>query len=198
MHPEILATKLLLRQEINGIPTNILKLNCNGAVIVDSVQHYARVVQCSPDDFLGPGARDCSVMYRRGKHIILYNDCVLSTARKRWSIAHEIGHICCGHTSDGLKEEQEANAFAGELLIPSVVLHYLLNKKYISTVNDVADIFKVSLQAAQIRLDTLSQHCYTSLDKNLLELYIPIIQKKCTEPIITIPRKCFYTGVTIL
>ena len=65
MHPEILATKLLLRQKINGIPTNILKLNCNGAVIVDSVQHYAHLVQCSPEDFLGPGARDCSVMYHR-------------------------------------------------------------------------------------------------------------------------------------
>lgn len=198
MHPEILATKLLLRQKINGIPTNILKLNCNGAVIVDSVQHYAHLVQCSPEDFPGPGARDCSVMYHRKKHIILYNDYVLSTARKRWSIAHEIGHICCGHTSDGLKEEQQANAFAGELLIPSVVLRYLLDNKYISTVNDVADTFKVSLQAAQKRLDTLSQHRYTRLDENLLELYIPIIQRTCTEPIITIPYKCFYTGVAIL
>ena len=137
-------------------------------------------------------------MYHRKKHIILYNDYVLSTARKRWSIAHEIGHICCGHTSDGLKEEQQANAFAGELLIPSVVLRYLLDNKYISTVNDVADTFKVSLQAAQKRLDTLSQHRYTRLDENLLELYIPIIQRTCTEPIITIPYKCFYTGVAIL
>ncbi|MFA5273004.1 MAG: ImmA/IrrE family metallo-endopeptidase [Candidatus Peribacter sp.] len=45
---------------------------------------------------------------------------------KRWTVAHEIGHWCMGHVSSigaptsFLKEyhEQEANAFAGALLIP--------------------------------------------------------------------------------
>lgn len=50
-----------------------------------------------------------------------------STVRSRFTIAHEIGHIALEHTSvwGGCKQyseksqEVEANAFAGELLVPS-------------------------------------------------------------------------------
>ena len=54
--------------------------------------------------------------------------------RNRFTIAHELGHFVLGHLSKSYdsqdfesskKEEVEANAFAGELLIPTTVLKKL-------------------------------------------------------------------------
>lgn len=44
--------------------------------------------------------------------------------RRRFTIAHEIGHLLLGHTctnkqDDGTHNEREANLFAGELLVPT-------------------------------------------------------------------------------
>lgn len=60
-----------------------------------------------------------------GKGGIAYNDA--SFLSKRWTVAHEIGHWCMGHISsfgDPIgrlpdHQEQEADTFAGALLIPS-------------------------------------------------------------------------------
>jgi hypothetical protein len=59
-----------------------------------------------------------------GKGGIAYNDA--SFLSKRWTVAHEIGHWCMGHISsfgDPIgklpnHQEQEADTFAGALLIP--------------------------------------------------------------------------------
>lgn len=59
-----------------------------------------------------------------GQGGIAYNDA--SFLSKRWTVAHEIGHWCMGHVSsfgDPIgrlphHQEQEADAFAGALLLP--------------------------------------------------------------------------------
>ncbi len=39
--------------------------------------------------------------------------------RQRFSVAHELGHHCLGHThDDGAVAEKQANIFAGALLVP--------------------------------------------------------------------------------
>jgi len=90
--------------------------------------------------------------------------------RKRFSLAHELGHWVLGHTrsyarpdvsidnppepEDIIKnnaiEESEANEFAGELLVPLAQL-----KKHLSQTPDIeklAAIFNVSTQDISIRL----------------------------------------------
>lgn len=90
--------------------------------------------------------------------------------RKRFSLAHELGHWVLGHThsysrsdvtidnppepEDSIKnnaiEESEADEFAGELLVPLMHL-----KKHISQTPDIeklATIFNVSTQVVSIRL----------------------------------------------
>jgi len=57
---------------------------------------------------------------REGRHyIILYNDAPhIPPGRKRFTLAHELGHYTLRHRRDGEKEEQEANCFARNLLAP--------------------------------------------------------------------------------
>lgn len=100
---------------------------------------------------------------RRG--IIRVRDMPGELGRKRFAVAHEIGHwvlhggvsqlaLC---TSDDLVDyrsstiEIEANAFAGELLMPSASFGRLCKEPDLEVVRTLADTYKVSLTAAALR-----------------------------------------------
>ena len=87
----VLAVKLLLRQRITSLRTDPLHLDCSGQILVDSVQHYAECVGRSAEDFMAQSSRDCQAYAVYGRYLILYNREVLSSCRRRWSIAHERG-----------------------------------------------------------------------------------------------------------
>lgn len=90
--------------------------------------------------------------------------------RQRFSIAHEIGHYLLGHYKDVFVDsaeitegrfdirdtvqnkiqEQEANYFAGELLIPSEMIKRDFVK--IHNVEEIAKLYKVSKEALWVRL----------------------------------------------
>lgn len=199
MQPKKMAVKLLLRQNICSLDTDLFRLDCRGHIIVDSIQHYAQSVHRDPRDFIGECMSECVVFPRRGRHLILYNDWILSSVRKRWSIAHEIGHICCGHTTDGPQQEAQANEFAAELLIPEIVLCEAISAGLVYNAQDAASFFKVSLQAAQNQFRRAASHRnFGDLDYQLLQKYLPLIKAELSEPIITIPHRSFCQGVMIL
>ena len=199
MQPKKLAVKVLLRQNICSIDTDLFRLDCRSHIIIDSVQHYAQSVHRDPRDFIGERMAECVVFPRRGRHLILYNDWILSSARKRWSIAHEIGHICCCHTEDGPEQETQANDFAAELLMPQIVLREAISAGLVCNVQDVASLFRVSLQAAQNQLRSAnSPHHFGDLDYQLLQKYLPLIRGKICDPLITIPYRNFCQGSIII
>lgn len=89
--------------------------------------------------------------------------------RKIFTVAHELGH-CCLH-SDSLKishvefrtintykdiREQEVNIFAGELLIPEIVLMPIYNKYILPSLKELSKIFCVSTNVMAARLDYLN------------------------------------------
>ena len=200
MQPKKLAVKLLLRQQIRSIDTDLFRLDCRNHIVLDSIQHFSQCVNRDPHDFIGEGANDCVVIPRRGRYLILYNDWILSSARKRWSIAHEIGHICCGHTTDDPLQEAQANIFASELLIPEIVLQEAFRMGLVCTAQDIASLFHVSLQAAQNQMESLEcSKTFGELDRQLLQKYIPVLKKRVVEPIISIPYRNFQRDtITIL
>ena len=153
----VLAVKLLLRQRITSLRTDPLHLDCSGQILVDSVQHYAECVGRSAEDFMAQNSRDCQAYAVYGRYLILYNREVLSSCRRRWSIAHELGHICCRHSCDGVREEAEANAFAASLLMPTAATGELIHRGRLRDAEDMCDIFGVSLQSAQLRMQQLEQ-----------------------------------------
>lgn len=102
-----------------------------------------------------------------------------SLHRKRFTVAHELGH-CCLHgdslqdgyvefrnnTNIGLPKEIEANTFAGELLIPEHSLHNIINRLIKPSIKALADIFEVSIPVMRGRLELLKIPYYDDvLDK---------------------------------
>ena len=90
-----------------------------------------------------------------------------SLNRQRFTVAHELGHIILHHesneesykevdfrTNNGFDErESQANSLAAALLMPRTKANEIWKK--LQDVDDFADAFKVSKQAASIRLENL-------------------------------------------
>jgi Zn-dependent peptidase ImmA (M78 family) len=119
-----------------------------------------------------------------GQGIIAYSD-DQSNQRKRFTIAHELGHFLL-HKSDGedtvfldtdfivkyrsnkvyteteLRQEQEANTFAASLLMPRELIFKELNKSELRNMSEsdliyeLARIFDVSVPAMTFRLSNLN------------------------------------------
>lgn len=75
--------------------------------------------------------------------------------RRRFTIAHEIGHLLLGHVCTGVQEskshnEKEADTFAGELLIPTA----LIKKDYAkhADLKKLSELYRVSPTAMTIKL----------------------------------------------
>lgn len=74
---------------------------------------------------------------------------------RRFTIAHEIGHMMMGHTCSGNSKdnsyhETEANKFAAELLMPSKFLKTDLQR--LKDIPEMAKLYRVSAEALAIRL----------------------------------------------
>jgi Zn-dependent peptidase ImmA (M78 family) len=77
-----------------------------------------------------------------------------SVVRKRFTIAHEIGHLAMEHTSSWggcnqfskKSQEKEADAFAGELLVPSEDLKEFTKQK--RTIQEIMSRYWISNPAA--------------------------------------------------
>ena len=74
--------------------------------------------------------------------------------RRRFTIAHEIGHLLLGHTHsdhvDDSHNEAEANAFAGELLMPTAFIKN--DYKKLPNLEKLSKLYRVSSQALTIKL----------------------------------------------
>lgn len=105
---------------------------------------------------------DGRIVYgKRGKALITVNSNLTYEPRKRFTIAHELGHYVLGHNRKEVahdnqasmeyyksgSQETEANQFASELLIPtSVFLEYLEGEKFTpQLMHDLAEEFKTSV-----------------------------------------------------
>jgi Zn-dependent peptidase ImmA (M78 family) len=75
--------------------------------------------------------------------------------RRRFTIAHEIGHLILGHTCTKIQgesshNETEANIFAGELLVPTNFIK--TDFKNTPSLPDLCKLYRVSDQALTIKL----------------------------------------------
>lgn len=80
--------------------------------------------------------------------------------RKRFTIAHEIGHIYLRHYKHLSPSHREANIFASELLIPGLYLKKLVIEDGWRDKKQLSSHFKVSRQALEIRLQELGLSDY--------------------------------------
>jgi len=95
-----------------------------------------------------------------GTCLIVYS-VAISDLRRRFTIAHELGHILLEHISIGGdssqiskgSQEKEANCFAGELLIPAKDIKKYFKENPNVTIDDIQKRYLVSKEAAFVAIN---------------------------------------------
>lgn len=112
--------------------------------------------------------------YYRGesRFVIMYNDMVYSHNRKRFTIAHELGHCLLGHNLNRRYDvqEKEANYFAKRLLVPLPLVDRVLGFSILSVnerVEDISSVFDVSRQVAAYSLGNIEKLSWVADDLGL-------------------------------
>ena len=88
--------------------------------------------------------------------------------RVRWTLAHELGHICLHHEHLEADPEDEADSFAAEFLMPSAEIRPSLHNLTIPNLHNLKRYWGVSMQAIiqhAYRLGTISRDQRTHLFK---------------------------------
>lgn len=163
------ATKQLAQAKISGppVPVETIAKKMGATLVFEPFK--------GEDDISG-------ILYRKGKHTIIGINSVHSETRRRFSIAHELGHLALHHKKLFIdkvvrvdfrdrtsslainQEEIAANAFAAELLMPRDFIIEEIKRKLSKRssrltkeklINDLAKTFKVSSQAMEYRLNNL-------------------------------------------
>ena len=184
------AVRLLLCQQVNGLVLDPFRLQHVGrTVYFDSIQNYMRTVGWRPGELPLALQDGCTVVLSRDpdSYLVLYQR-VGSYTRRRFTAAHELGHIYLGHTADGPVQEREANWFAGQLLMPDCLLRELWRLQGHLLGEELESWFEVSRAAATTRLSQLQRYppVRTGLDRQLLALYQPFLERALKEPLISI------------
>lgn len=99
---------------------------------------------------------------RENGEICIFTDESQNDRRRRFTIMHELGHYLLGHLGDEPlsrsesdckpEEEQAADRFAADMLMPACVLWGL----DVHTPEEIAKLCNVSMQAARIRAERMA------------------------------------------
>lgn len=144
-----LAWRILIDEKICELPISISKI-CHSLGIV--IKYY------NPAD----GNDGCSFIVDGTPTIFISRN--ISNSRKRFTAAHELGHILLGHAGryklvnrepspHDNPVEQSANVFASRLLAPACVL-WGCN---VHTAEDISKLCDISMQSAVFRMERMEQ-----------------------------------------
>lgn len=195
----------------------------------EMLNHPENVNLCELRDLIGievisdkPINKDGYLVCCDGMKLIFVSSKITNTHRRKFIVAHEVGHFlmhraglyCCNNIRDdgttvvnSSLQENEANSFASELLLPISELKKMLPVAPVnfSTVKRIADRFDVSITHAAMRAIQSSNAeneillCY---DGNKLKWFssanagirYSCIPKFCPIDIDTAPRKTDVAG----
>lgn len=147
------------RQQLGIDP--LVPIGCVVTVVEDHLD-LPIVIASLPESIAG-------CCWKEGARVVLWVNGTQAAVRQRFTLAHELGHVRCGHdagipvdtvetlagrTTDS--REIQANAFAAELLAPAEGVRGLIERE--PTLEDVVHIaarFGISTIAAVYRLNTL-------------------------------------------
>lgn len=135
------VTNLLIKHNIFCVPISGFEIASKMGVEVRPYPHkkYDLLLKVSEDGFTA---------FKDDKPIIYYNPYQMYQ-RMNNTIMHEIGHIILGHQQESELAEAEVNFFAKYLLAPPALIH----KLQLHSPDEIANIFEISHQAAQIAWD---------------------------------------------
>lgn len=162
-------------------------------VSVTKIAQYFKVniVKNSVLGWLEPSQSGISYQTESGEWVIVYDDSD-SIGRKRFTIAHELGHILLGHqlregehhtrvfNKERPEVEREADMFAARLLAPACVLWAL----DLHTPEEIMEFCQISYTAARFRAERMEilyarQKFLTSpIEQKVFEAFRPWINER--------------------
>lgn len=180
------AYQILKTNKVSIFPIEPLKIieglnNCQ----VMSYQEFGKQHSLSLEEVCTYlNSDDAATWGKDEKKITFYNDCVTSQRRKRFTLAHELGHIVLGHIDDnkistGVSDEQydfyekEANYFAKRLLAPLPIIYRLVDevKDHRISAFDISSIFQISDQTAFYVVNNMNNMLFEDVDEEMCSHY---------------------------
>ena len=183
--------KILLDCGVDSLPVDVLDVARQLGVRVFSYEQGARIIRRHKLQRIAERTDGFSFVVC-GSPIVFFK-AGTSRQRARFTIAHELGHICLNHLEwnrptvvnrepgpHDNPRETAANQFAARLLAPACVLWAL----DIHTPEDIARLCDISLPAARFRADRMAelycrQRFLTSpLERKVYEQFQPFIHRQ--------------------
>lgn len=155
-----LSWEILLKADITSLPVDLSKVL--KAVDVKAILYCDAFFDADSPKLRGS---DGFVTKIGDKKAIYLNENKGTIQRRRFTLAHELGHIVLDHPINPIiyrnsevdenqsPTEIQANIFARDLLMPAGVLA----KLHVTTVDEIMQICNVSRISAQIRLERLTE-----------------------------------------
>lgn len=165
------ATELLLNQNLADRVLNVRHMNFGDKnVMFETIQNYSRIINTSLTAYIelktGLLRDGCLLILDNDTYLVLYNDKIKDFHHLNWTLAHEVGHIYMGHIKDGPIEEIEAHFFAAQLFMPEYSIWKIKQTYGSVSKTDITEIFCVSQQAAEKRIETLNNRTQISAGRN--------------------------------
>lgn len=150
------AWKVLIKNNVSSLPVGVYKICATEGVRLFTYTEGAELI--TRLKIGGAKLGNDAFSFQR---MIFYDD-TRPITRQRFSVAHELGHILLHPQTEATvynreispdddPHEAEANVFASRVLAPICVLHYL----NLNSPEEIAEVCKISLIAAQIRYERL-------------------------------------------
>lgn len=156
-----MSWRVLLECGINSLPVDLWKISEHYNIGI-STYTKSSITQLFQEDVL---RGDGFIVYLGNRKEIFINDTIKNKPRRRFTVAHELGHGIMGHDigmihyrnsendSQTDMQEFEANIFARDILMPATVLAAL----NIHTPDEIMHICNVSRRSAEIRAERMAE-----------------------------------------
>ena len=152
------AIKALLNSGQSSLPVSVSAVaSSNGIKMIDYASFRAQFENSLEDIFHTVSYAGFSLI-ADGSMVAVLNSQLCYAPRRKWTSAHEVGHLLSGHITEPpslltQEQEREADQFAAELLAPLTVLHFC----GVSSAMEIEKLCGISRQAAEFRFQELSR-----------------------------------------
>ena len=177
-----MAYKTLLAMRIDAFPVDPLAIlmKCKNTVIRSYVEVMPRFGVCDQyyfRDFVMQGMDAITIRREYGKNTAyeLFYDGNVNKRRRRFTLAHELGHIVLRHSAEQKWEEVEADFFASQLLAPRPVLDLFGKAGITVDAPFIARTFGLSKAASEISAKQQIRIEETDLENDIAARFSAIV-----------------------
>lgn len=154
-----MSWRVLLECGINQLPVNLGSIADHYGIKITLYSKTELIQVFQSDALLGDGF----IVNSDGQKQIFINDKIKNRPRRRFTLAHELGHAVMNHNTgtihyrnsefdnESSPDELQANVFARDILMPATALAAL----DIHTPEEIMTLCDISYQSAKIRAERL-------------------------------------------